>query len=356
MATRPTAFDREAWSAVHIYYHQGLDCLLGELVKPLLRALVVEDKITRFFFIRYRLGGSHLRLRLCSATGDREQLEDRVSRAVSEYLAMRPSVSTIDPEKVRRETEALVESAPNENDSTVYPDNTHRVVELQPEIDRYGGEDVFDSSLSVFNLTSLLALHHLDSVRRSSLSGQRMALCFRLLARQAFAFARQPDDALHCGTYAIRAWGERYPAILRRAELVFDHQRDVFEQLLVAEMAQHQERLDGERVPASLDEIVMSGLALLGDVLEPLSAEQRAGVGMSHLHMTANRLGLLNPEEVYLCRLFEAAVGSLRQRQPDFWGQLERSSNWWPSPETGLESAADALSNSLHRLLRLWAV
>jgi hypothetical protein len=42
-------------------------------------------------------------------------------------------------------------------------------------------------------------------------------------------------------------------------------------------------------------------------------------VAASHIHMTANRLGVNNAEEIYLLRLLLRAYNSLRTAEPGIW-------------------------------------
>jgi len=52
------------------------------------------------------------------------------------------------------------------------------------------------------------------------------------------------------------------------------------------------------------------------------NAASRERVGTSQMHMTANRLGLSNPEEVYLGRLLVRAARDLLENEPGVRRQL----------------------------------
>jgi hypothetical protein len=57
----------------------------------------------------------------------------------------------------------------------------------------------------------------------------------------------------------------------------------------------------------------------LSPLLAELPEKARWYLAASHIHMTANRLGLTNGEEVYLSRMLFRAVETLRRATPAVW-------------------------------------
>ena len=67
-------------SSYHVFYHGRLDQPLLQLVYPAVRELWLRGRCRRFFFIRYALGGPHLRLRLFCARAHAEEVDRLVQR------------------------------------------------------------------------------------------------------------------------------------------------------------------------------------------------------------------------------------------------------------------------------------
>ena len=84
--------DWSRWQAFHLFYHADRNLLLLRLIRPLVGSLARAGAIDRFFFVRYELGGPHVRLRLRSTPGAMDVVEERVREASADYFARWPSV------------------------------------------------------------------------------------------------------------------------------------------------------------------------------------------------------------------------------------------------------------------------
>lgn len=70
---------------------------------------------------------------------------------------------------------------------------------------------------------------------------------------------------------------------------------------------------------------------------------RRRGIGVAHMHMTANRLGLMNRDEVYLCRMLQRAVQAVAEEDPPFWRDVWDVHRAWadaPAPSLREQAAA----------------
>ena len=127
--------------------------------------------------------------------------------------------------------------------------------------------------------------------------------------------------------YGADLWGEKIPRALAKAERVFVEQRKTFDQLF------HRE-LDLLKVgPDAVSSAGEEAKAQLGEAASRLSWAVRTAdrevhqrIGTSQLHMTANRLGLSNAQEVYLSQILasmtddatEAVTAFLEKRPAAF--------------------------------------
>ncbi len=314
----------EPWLCYHLYYHEDLSRAILRFVRPAVASLVAAGSLESFFFIRYGLGGPHLRLRLLPAAGRGEAVAAAVEARAGGFLAEHPSTSRLDREALRRGSEAIVAADPHEVDAAVYPDNSFLALPFRPEVERYGGPERLAASLDFFAVSSAAALEvaaRHEGAPRSRLLG----VAFSLLVRQALGFAAGDAEwqaewqALV--RYGVDSFGGAMPAIVAKADGVLAAQGDAFRQLFDRELALLQTGVAAGSVGAA---------AWLGEAARRLSlavgmadAAAHRRIGISQLHMTANRLGLSNPEEVYLSRILAglsaerlaggSAAGSLRE-------------------------------------------
>src|SRR5262249_527220 len=142
----------------------------------------------RIFFVRYFLGGPHLRIRVRCLPDHQDLVADLVREHADRFLAAWPSEKLIDPVDIARANIGIIRNDPSEHDDNVYPDNSFRIFPFQPEIDRYGGEELMPHSLDFFCVSSLAALDLLQSCGAWNRS-RLLAEAARLLFAQAVGFA-----------------------------------------------------------------------------------------------------------------------------------------------------------------------
>lgn len=299
------------WLAFHFHYHERQDRLLEELLRPLVAALAERGEIDSFFFVRYLLGGPHIRLRL-RLSGDREAVAAEVREAGERFFAASPSQAPLSEEKVRAINREILQGDATETDEAVYPDNFVRPAPYEPEIERYGGPELFPESLAFFALSSYRVLRWLHG--KGGDPAQRLSFAFHLLALQALGSSRDGRELLALLRYPVPSWEAAPAAVLvEKGDEAFERQK-----------ASHVQALR-RRV-----ETVVDGPLLGEDLLAERTLERklrevrdRPRILSSHLHMTANRLGLKNAEEIYLCRLLWRTFRELASEDPALWERLE---------------------------------
>jgi hypothetical protein len=307
------------WASYHIFHHGSLDLLLLDLVLPVLRELRLRDRLRRFFFIRYGLGGPHIRLRLFGAPADREEAACVLERRAAEFFARRPSTSPLDERAIREQNRRLLEHDPDGIDA-VYPDNSLVELPFRPEVERYGGERLIERSLELFALSSACALALLET-HASEPRSRFLAAVLRALLRQALGFAADPEELARLVAFASPGDGGP-PLLIDRADREFERQPDSYVQLVAEEI----ESACSPDPPRALDGFLLTEASRrLDRHLQGASAPVRWRAASSHIHMTANRLGLKNAEEVYLGRILWRAARQVSISDPSLCQRLRET-------------------------------
>ncbi|HET9227834.1 MAG TPA: thiopeptide-type bacteriocin biosynthesis protein [Thermoanaerobaculia bacterium] len=296
------------WLSFHLYYYETLLRPILRFVRPAVVELLQSEAIDRFFFIRYGLGGPHIRLRLQPAPGRHGEVEAQVRKQAAELLEQSPSNSNLTREALEKSTQAMLASDPHETDGNVYPDNSLLEVPFRPETNRYGGPELLEASLDFFTVSSLEALAFLNRHSGAPKSRQ-LPWMFRLLFRQAVGFAAGLDELNSILRYAEISWGKEFPNIVEKADATFQAQRDTFISLLEEEIR----ICFAEPSPRP---VLLEAARLLGHATKAVNSDRRWVIGGSQLHMTANRMAASNPEEVYLSRLLFRAWEDLQAAKP----------------------------------------
>lgn len=306
----------DRWLSGHLYYHQSLDQVMHGWVRPLVISLVEAETIDAFFFLRYALGGPHVRLRLHTVAGAKESVAEAMRAAAETFVHESPSASTLDDEVIQGWNKSIVASDPHESDTSVYPDNSFHLVPFRPEVDRYGGLDRLQSSLDLFALSSIAALQFL-TVHQHTSRGGKLGQALIMLFGQAAAFASDAAELADLLRYAVDAWGEPMVSLVEKGQRVADQRRSFFRQQ-IDDCARHVYEVKRHASPAQRDgnpergtsavDWLLAGMASLSTILATSDRHTRARIGGSQLHMTASRLGLTNAEEVYLSSLLTATL------------------------------------------------
>lgn len=296
--------ESEEWIAGHLHYHQDPAPALEKFVLPLVARLARDGRIRAFFFVRYALGGPHLRLRLAiTDPGDRDEVIATMRGAADEFLAAHPSLSSWDAERIGGLNARILAGDPNESDAGIYPDNFFRSAPFLPEIERYGGRAAMAASLQMFCLSSIAALEFVARSGRAS-AGSRLAGAMRLLFFQALGFAAGFRELADLVRYGVDSFGSAAEKIVEKGRRVAESQADLLQKLALPPLFSSTHEARGEA------EILFLGGRCLSLQLHDRDPGTRARIGGSQLHMTASRLGLDNIQEVYLSSLLGSALAA----------------------------------------------
>lgn len=321
---RKPAPDPAAWRAWHLFYHGARERLVAEVVRPTVASLQADRDITSFYFVRYNLGGPHIRLRLRPAPGRQERVEAKVQRAVMEFFEREPSTKSLSAETILRGNAGIAASDPLSGGTAddVHPDNSIREFPVFFEVERYGGPTHFRHSLDFFTLSSDEALRFVSGEPERP-AGQRLVIASRLLIDQAWGFAKDHVEFLDLLGYASRLFtGEWTARFIQRGNEAFERQGAVHTRLLQDEL---KALIAADETPrGGLSPALAVGARRLARSIRRENRGTRWIITASQLHMTANRLGLLNPEELYLGQILSRAAQELATAEPEFWRTLWR--------------------------------
>lgn len=319
----------DSWSSYHLYYYEDLSRAVLGFVYPTVLALKRGNWVNGFFFVRYGLGGPHLRLRVRPVPGCSKIVDKTVREAAEEFFSRSPSRAFITKEALCRATEHILSRDPHETDGTIYPDNTLTASPFLPEVSRYGGSDLLPHSLDFFTVSSIAALDFLARFREEPRSRQ-LILALHLLLQQALGFSADPAELIALLDYGVLSWGEANPAILEKGDRVFAAQREALCQIF----SQRVSELSSEVSINSPAACLCKAARLLSRIIG--QDNRRRIIGTSQLHMTATRLGLSNLEELYISYLLSATAKSVLADNPGTSAQLTEvlTASWWSAEPT----------------------
>jgi hypothetical protein len=303
------------WQAYHLYYHEDLGRAIDGFARPAVAACRECGLLARFFFIRYGFGGPHLRLRLEAVPGREAELDELVRRTAESFLAASPSRASRDPEEIRRTNANLAANDSQLEGDPVQPDNSLLAEPFVPEAGRYGGRMLLPSNLDYFQLSSADTFHFRDLCANLAKT-QILPLCLLELLRPALGFAASRAELLDLTRYAAVWAKEDGDLFVRRGNEAYESSAPLFD-------AKVRSRL--EHFLAGRQEWgppLAAGARRLAWEARDLDADRRRMLAVGQIHMLANRLGLSNPEEIYLGQILSRSLEAMLDREPDLEDRL----------------------------------
>lgn len=261
---------RPQWVSFHLFSSDPLDEMLRTAVAPFVDAVLADGCASSFFFIRYGEGGPHVRLRLNTTT------PDVLRQRALHYF------------------------------------NSARESPYEPEVARYGGPKSLVVSERHFNASSRAVLAAMAEREWTYESAIGTALQLHIIFAHAMGLGAQEAGRLFAemSQHFARARGWLPPGVpLERClELFsesFDRQYDALVGLHRTLWAALEDGQPFEQPWANAwrrdnrDAAKRLRRARGLTPAEPWKNEERAILG-SYIHMTNNRLGVLNRDEAYV--------------------------------------------------------
>ncbi len=316
VSRRGMMMSAKTWLAAYLYYGEPWQALLARGIKPLTETLLRQTLADRFFFIRYWERGPHIRLRFLTDAARKGAVENHLTTWFEDYVEAHPSERSF--------------SEP-ENGPPLLPNNSLVFTPYEPETERYGGPVGLPISEKQFEASSRAVLSILADAEdwdydRALGSAIQLHLGFAhavgMSLEELRAFFLVIQQSFHQSI--LNGFEQNSEtSLIETFEAMFEQQRDALVPFC-------RSLWDGLGAGAEFDQSWfnawfedMSSLAgELGEQdragrldfnwqwpnhpsSESISQERKSlwRLYTSYVHMTNNRLGILNQDEVYLAFL-----------------------------------------------------
>lgn len=146
----------DSWLSAHLYYSPPWEKILTGAVYPFVKDVIYNKLAEKFFFVRYWERGYHLRLRFSGEEGTLvKSLKPKIDLTFNEYFRRQPSSKRFPP-------------AAGEVSVRDLPNNSIQYAAYKPEFDRYGGIEGMNIAHNQFYFSSLMVLSILSKIRHST--------------------------------------------------------------------------------------------------------------------------------------------------------------------------------------------
>ncbi len=327
-----------SWLSVHLYYNEPWETFLVESVAPYIQTILKTEIATSYFFIRYWEKGPHIRLRL---KGEKKVLDEVVKPNLTEYfqsyMETHPSKRT-EPDY----PEGFSESDKWRKNNAIYVEG------YILELNRYGGKEGLNISETQFQLSSETILQHfkeqeshyedvlgfairlhLGFVHSLGMNLHEATQFFNMIFENwlpnAFELfeANTPDEIISNKMNEMMTLFE--DSFLQQKDVLVPFHRELMEDLNSEKMFESDNfntwLSENKRLALLLKEAAESeNLAPRTEEYEisPVVKSNLTGhtfllwnIWADYVHMSNNRLGILNQDEAYLAYLIKRSLENL---------------------------------------------
>lgn len=321
------------WISIHVFYSANPSKLLLNCIAPLIADLRDKGLISRWFFIRYWMGGPHVRLRLLPAEGVTAQaVKDVAEPAIKSYLENRPALFEMDPALLKKHyrrmfeaeygNEAYLARYGETGEMETYASNSIHHIEYELEYQRYGGEPGLDVAERHFEVSSDIVLHIMKETNVHA-RGLAMGRGMQLMLQMLYTFLVDDESVCRFLTRYIEMWQEIYED---RSNLYpyFDRKYSFIAQKIQRRVSEVKRHLEADHFVPGL-EVELEWVTHLRELkaeLRDLHSARRLTLPehaqserdaftyllTSYVHMTNNRLSVSIGEEVYMAYVLRRAI------------------------------------------------
>jgi hypothetical protein len=289
------------WTAYEFYLTER-DFAITHFLWPAIASLHKEGLLCRCNFLRYSLPEPHLFFELELQPHSHDAADSLLRQAAADCLRQSQLAAVSRSPASREISQGTLRERPSRIDSKLY-----------------GGDAYVEYGRYFLSLASVQAVHFL-SLEVTAQWSRRLTLVFRHLARQALGFAGGEDELVSLLAY-VAEWKGNPGSILARADRTFDQRREAFSGLFQREL--ERARCSGSDWSTAEEALVnVAPARCLSNALQPCPSQARRDILCRQMHLTANRLGMRNADEVLLSRLLSRAANELRDHKPATWQLL----------------------------------
>ena len=334
------------WLSVHLYYSEPWESFLIKAVLPYLKTVVDTGISERFFFIRYWDKGPHIRLRFKAENTLIESLiKSNLREHFDVYFDAKPS-SRIEPDY----------PANFPQDQKWISNNSLLFVDYEAETLRYGGEEGMEIAEAQFHASSTIVLESIKSKEKKWTYDDALGLAIKLHLSFAHAIGLDLEQTEAFFDFIFSNWLPKSFNFYRKKlsdkafqeeskntthafQKAFNLQKDqivtyhaaLWEALKKRDLLEDQVLVNwikaNEMVNWKYEALVhrdklnrRSGgyryFNLLGNDLDK-TQEKLWSIYADFVHMTNNRLGILNQDEGYLGYLIVESLKELRTKKKE---------------------------------------
>ena len=324
---------QKSWLAAYLFYTEPWEAILTDALQPFVARTLQRGLADQYFFIRYWERGPHLRLRFYGDTQILEtKLKPELTAHFNDYMASHPT-----------KREAWAEEAAVKGDW--YPNNSVQYITYEAEVARYGGEAGMPIGEKQFQASSnavLAAIEesetwdyeralgaaiqlHLTFAHALDMTLEELTTFFELVGESWLPRAYSYEEKTTAEEHAAKR-----AETLKAFESTFSEQREMLGsfvqtlwQALNDNVVFEQEWLntwhtDMAAVGEELQRVFKAGDLRLDMYKNAVrkhweKAEPKLPwpILESYVHMTNNRLGILNMDEAFLGYLIKETVAAL---------------------------------------------
>lgn len=319
------------WLSAHLYYTEPFEKLLVEGIRPFVEKLNKEGFIEQYFFIRYWERGPHIRLRLKRET---ETLKPIIENHFTAFFERNHS---------QRDDPEWVKELPKEH--SWLPNNSIQFIAYEPELDRYGGENAIEIAEQHFMDSSQVIL---EIIKKNTDWNYDYALGKAIQLHLGFAFSvgmseyeagfffdrifsgwfprtysnlnktnTSPNEQLKIRRDIKKAFEKSFtlqaPVLIQFVSNFWDalHNDIEFEQEWLNQWLKAVKNTQTALCTCQKNNLltVNTNFNLFAGINEiPSSTTERWNIYQSYVHMTNNRLGILNRDEGYLGYILKKCI------------------------------------------------
>lgn len=330
--------ETKKWLAAYLYCPEPWDKFLVEAVHPFVDVVLKEKLAEQFFFIRYWERGPHIRLRFKGEADILDEtLKPKLVSYFGDYFAKNNSVRT-EPDWVK--------SLP-ENQQW-FPNNSIQFIEYEPEIKRYGGPIGMAISEKQFEISSRCVLAVLRECKSWDYD-RALGAAIQLHLSFAFAMGMTLHETVQFFSFVSKGWlisamgytqnmsaevlQQSKEIVLNAFEENFDKQKSTlvsfhhtlwnalrneceFEQKWLNSWLDETLEIAKAIKQAQVSQELIFGKAPYKDLNTaiPGIAVTLSSILESYVHMTNNRLGIMNRDEAYLGYLITHSLLALDEK------------------------------------------
>lgn len=323
----------QQWLAAYLYYAEPWTELLLSAVQPFIHETMQLPGVEQYFFIRYWERGPHIRLRF---KGDAAVLEETVKPRLAEffadYMAQHPS------ERITPEWEATLPDG-----DRWYPNNSVQWIDYEPETERYGGEvgiliaerHFQDSSATILRIMQESSVYTYERALGAAIQMHlSFAYAMGMTLKEAQEFYRSifygwlpsaygghrtdisPEQRKEAQEAVLKAFEEQFE---RQQQMLLPFHKTVWEALHEGVEFEQEWLNDWIRAVQATardfhaakerGEITDPAQSTSPEVQNNLFGKSILG---SYVHMTNNRLGIMNRDEGYLGFLIMRSLDAIQ--------------------------------------------